>query len=85
MQLNATALQNLEILQTSEGRYEGSLLHHLNYTVTPFGFRLFRRWLVAPLYDAPSITRRLDAVTPAGLGMAWHAAPSAVASTWVQT
>merc|ERR1719253_2061719 len=34
----------------------------MNHTSTSFGFRLLRRWLCSPLYEAARVQRRLDAV-----------------------
>ncbi|PFH32037.1 putative DNA mismatch repair protein MSH6-1 [Besnoitia besnoiti] len=60
--LDANALRQLEVLQTQEGSAKNSLFSHLNRTVTPFGCRLLRRWVVAPLRNARELRRRLDAV-----------------------
>ena len=51
----------LEILETTEGSYRGSLLEFLNKTTTPFGFRLLKQWLCSPLYEAKSIRSRQEA------------------------
>jgi DNA mismatch repair protein MSH6 len=37
-------------------------LHYLDHTVTPFGKRLFRKWLCHPLMDINAISDRQDAV-----------------------
>jgi DNA mismatch repair protein MSH6 len=52
----------LEILENQRGEKEGSLLNFLDYCSTPFGKRLLRRWIVAPLMDVSQINRRLDAI-----------------------
>lgn len=62
MVLDATALGSLEILETLEGTYNGSLLCFLDHTSTPFGHRLLRQWVSAPLCDAEQINQRLDVV-----------------------
>jgi len=62
MVLDATALSALEILETLEGSYKGSLLEFLDQTSTPFGSRLLKQWLCAPLYDVNDIGQRQDAV-----------------------
>jgi len=54
-------IANLEILQSSEGSVEGSLLFVLDKCVTPAGKRLLRQWLVAPLCQVKAINNRLDA------------------------
>ena len=65
MTLDSQALQHLEVLEVA-GRaknvHEGSLLHYIDRTLTPFGKRELKRWLCAPLYDIGDINRRLDAV-----------------------
>ncbi len=71
--LDAAALQSLEILHTGveQGSKEagkvkeaevGSLFYFINYTRTPFGKRLLRRWICSPLTDIKAINERLDAV-----------------------
>ena len=62
MVLDAPALRNLEILETSEGEFKNSLLDFLNHTSTKFGFRLFKRWLCSPLICTKDINNRLDCV-----------------------
>jgi len=62
MVLDATALSALEMLETLEGTYKGSLLHFLDHTSTPFGCRLLKQWLCAPLCDAAEIRKRQDSV-----------------------
>jgi len=54
---------NLEIFdnyQSSES--QANLFKTLNYTKTPMGGRLLKKWLGQPLIDCTSITRRLNAV-----------------------
>ena len=63
MVLDATTLSNLEMLaNSSEGSSEGTLLEALDHCVTPFGRRLFKQWLCAPLCNVDAINARLDAV-----------------------
>jgi len=62
MVLDATALSALEVLETLEGTYKGSLLEFLDHTTMPIGFRLFKQWLCAPLYEAAEIRERQDVV-----------------------
>ncbi len=62
MILDATALDNLEILRRTDGKYEGSLLHFVDKTSTAFGYRLLKKWLVAPLMDVKEIKKRQDIV-----------------------
>ncbi|EJD51320.1 DNA mismatch repair protein Msh6 [Auricularia subglabra TFB-10046 SS5] len=60
--LDGQTLAHLEVLSNSDGTAEGSLLDLLGRCVTPFGKRLFRMWLCAPLREAATINDRLDAV-----------------------
>ncbi|CAJ1446347.1 unnamed protein product [Effrenium voratum] len=62
MVLDATALSALEVVETLEGRYDGSLLSFLDHTSTPFGCRLLRQWVCAPLYELDDIQQRQEAV-----------------------
>ena len=61
--LDANALKNLEIIRNlREGSKKDTLFAVLDYTQTPLGNRLLRRWLESPLVDIMAINRRLDAV-----------------------
>ena len=60
--LDAKSLMHLHVLQNDEGSEAGTLHQLLNRCVTPFGRRLFRRWLAAPLCERAAIEARLDAV-----------------------
>ena len=65
MTMDSQALQHLEILEVqgrTKNMVEGSLLHFLDRTKTPFGKREMKRWLCAPLYDIEDITNRQDAI-----------------------
>lgn len=63
MVLDGVTLANLEILQnTSTGGMEGTLLERLDTCCTPFGKRLLKQWLCAPLCNPVSIKDRLDAI-----------------------
>ncbi|XP_028846000.1 DNA mismatch repair protein Msh6 [Denticeps clupeoides] len=63
MVLDGVTLANLEILQNaSTGGMEGTLLERLDTCCTPFGKRLLKQWLCAPLCNPSSITDRLDAL-----------------------
>ncbi|GKU89340.1 hypothetical protein SLEP1_g3490 [Rubroshorea leprosula] len=64
MTLSANALQQLEVLRNnSNGSESGSLLHIMNYTLTIYGSRLLRHWVIHPLCDRNKISARLDAVS----------------------
>lgn len=62
MRVDETAQAHLEIVRSSSGAREGSLLDVIDETVTGAGARLLRRRLLQPLLDVPSIRRRLDEV-----------------------
>ncbi|KAJ0005073.1 hypothetical protein NQD34_011287 [Periophthalmus magnuspinnatus] len=62
MVLDGVTLANLEIFQNGSGGTEGTLLERLDTCSTPFGKRLLKQWLCAPLCNAKSIRDRLDAV-----------------------
>lgn len=62
MVLDGVTLANLEIFQNGSGGTEGTLLQRLDTCSTPFGKRLLKQWLCAPLCNPTSIRDRLDAV-----------------------
>ncbi|XP_071337062.1 DNA mismatch repair protein Msh6 isoform X2 [Trachinotus anak] len=62
MVLDGVTLANLEIFQNGSGGSEGTLLERLDTCSTPFGKRLLKQWLCAPLCNPTSIRDRLDAV-----------------------
>jgi DNA mismatch repair protein MSH6 len=62
MVLDATALSALEVVETLEGTYKGSLLHFLDNTSTGSGYRLLKQWVCAPLYDASEIRSRQEVI-----------------------
>ena len=62
MVLDSQALQHLEIVESSTGEKEGSLLSFVNHCMTPFGKRELKRWLLAPLTEVRFINQRQDAV-----------------------
>ncbi|KAB5584913.1 muts domain V-domain-containing protein [Coniochaeta sp. 2T2.1] len=61
--LDGQTLMNLEIFtNTANGSSEGTLFGLLNRCTTPFGKRLFRRWVCHPLCNIRKLNERLDAV-----------------------
>ncbi|XP_069811021.1 DNA mismatch repair protein Msh6 [Dendropsophus ebraccatus] len=63
MVLDGVTLTNLEILQNgTNGSMEGTLLEKMDTCFTPFGKRLLKQWLCAPLCNPFSINDRLNAV-----------------------
>ncbi|HEY3117617.1 MAG TPA: DNA mismatch repair protein MutS, partial [Chloroflexota bacterium] len=62
MVLDPITRDHLELVRTSRGRKEGSLLHALDRTRTAMGARLLAQWLGHPLLDRAAIEARLDVV-----------------------
>lgn len=62
MVVDGVTLANLEIFQNGSGGAEGTLLERLDTCSTPFGKRLLKQWLCAPLCNPSSIKDRLDAL-----------------------
>ena len=61
--LDTTAIRNLEVIRNlRDGSKRGTLFAALDFTKTPLGARLLRRWLESPLVEINAINRRLDAV-----------------------
>ncbi|KAK1760121.1 muts domain V-domain-containing protein [Echria macrotheca] len=61
--LDGQSLINLEVFtNTANGGPEGTLFSLLNRCITPFGKRLFRKWVCHPLCNIQKINERLDAV-----------------------
>jgi DNA mismatch repair protein MutS len=61
--LDEVTRRSLELTRTlREGERSGSLLSHLDRTVTPMGARLLQEWLINPLAERRGIEARLDAV-----------------------
>ena len=62
LKLDDATIRNLELVRTTEGSREGSLLSVLDLSKTGMGARLLRSWLLRPLLQLPEIEARLDAV-----------------------
>lgn len=63
MMLFGETLLNLEILKNRiEGSTRGTLLEHISHCVTPFGKRLFKKWILHPLRSVKAIEERLNAI-----------------------
>ena len=61
--LDANTLRNLEVVRNlRDGSKKDTLFAVLDYTKTPLGNRLLKRWLENPLIDIAAINRRLEAV-----------------------
>jgi DNA mismatch repair protein MutS len=63
MTLDAVTRRNLELTETLRSQQKvGSLLHILDQTVTPMGFRMLNQWVSKPLLDIDKINDRLDMI-----------------------
>ena len=63
MSLDELTRKNLELSKTNHlYKKKGSLLWFLNYTKTPMGLRLLKKYLSEPLLSKDEIIKRLDAV-----------------------
>jgi len=62
LHLDDTTQLHLEMFRSVRGDKKGTLLSHLDRTVTPMGARRLRTWLAFPLVDVKRIRRRHDAV-----------------------
>jgi DNA mismatch repair protein MutS len=60
--IDEIAQLHLELVVSASGDRHTTLLSVIDQTCTPFGARLLRRWLLAPLRDVVRIRRRLDRV-----------------------
>jgi DNA mismatch repair protein MutS len=54
-------IRNLELMESNVPNGQ-SLASVLDFTVSPMGSRLLKRWIIFPLQDVPKINDRLDAV-----------------------
>ena len=59
--LDGITLCNLDVID-NHGVGEGTLLCRLDHTSTPFGRRLLKEWVAAPLCSPAGIRERQDAV-----------------------
>ena len=62
VRLDGSAISHLEVLRSSSGTTQGSLLGVLDTCSTNGGRRLLRGWLCQPLFDVQQIRMRQDAV-----------------------
>lgn len=63
MNLDSSTRRNLEITETiRKNETKGSLLHVLDYAITPIGKRLLRQWISQPLLNIEDIQIRQKAV-----------------------
>ena len=63
MQLDATAIRNLELVKNMrDGSKKGTLMDVLDFTATSMGARKLRSWIESTLMDVNKITERQNAV-----------------------
>ena len=63
MQLDATAIRNLELVRSmADGSKRGTLLAVLDFTKTSMGARRLRSWIESPLLDIARIHERQEAI-----------------------
>jgi DNA mismatch repair protein MutS len=62
MEVDPQTIRNLEVFQSSLGSTSGSLLSVIDFTRTPMGGRLLKKWLRQPLLDIKELTKRQDAI-----------------------
>ena len=55
-------MEIVECVNDNKRSAEGSLLQWIDHTVTQFGKRMLRKWILSPLVDPEKINERLDAV-----------------------
>jgi DNA mismatch repair protein MutS len=60
--IDSTTLSHLEVVESTQGTREGSLLHEIDRTISAMGGRMLRAWLLRPLVAIEAIRDRLDAV-----------------------
>lgn len=62
MFLDKSTIRNLEIFRKIDGSYEGTLVAAIDYTITPMGGRLLKKFLLFPLKNIDEIMNRLQNV-----------------------
>lgn len=62
LKLDASTVQNLELVRGLDGNKQWTLLATLDLTKTGMGARLLRSWMLRPSLDLSDIEQRLDAV-----------------------
>ena len=62
MEIDANARRTLELITSSSGKSNGSLLSLIDYTSTSMGARLLKKWIEKPSLDMTEINQRLNAV-----------------------
>lgn len=64
MVLDATALNNLDVIESSKSnnKTKGTLLHTVDHCACGMGKRLLRQWICNPLTNPKEIIQRQDAI-----------------------
>lgn len=62
MFLDKSTIRNLEIFKKIDNSYEGSLVSAIDYTITPMGGRLLKKYLLFPLKNIDEINKRLSSI-----------------------
>ncbi len=62
MEIDGSTRKSLELLESSRGDKEGSLISVIDRTKTAGGGRLLAGWVASPLLDITEINRRLDGI-----------------------
>ena len=60
MLLDHATVRSLELVQSSDGERKNSLLDLLDLSQTPMGARRIREWILKPLIDLETISKRLN-------------------------
>ena len=63
LQMDAATRRNLELIETQNGEFKGSLLSTVDRTLTSAGGRELADWIQSPLIDIGAINDRLDGVS----------------------
>jgi len=63
MQLDASAVETLELVRSKSNNRKNTLWGILDYTLTPMGARLLKEWLLHPLLDKEEILFRQNAIS----------------------
>ncbi|KAI8904067.1 muts domain V-domain-containing protein [Gorgonomyces haynaldii] len=60
--LDGQTLINLDVFENADGNDNGTLFKLLDHCRSPFGKRMFKKWMCHPLRSVPAINDRLDAI-----------------------
>ncbi|SHO55371.1 DNA mismatch repair protein MutS [Vibrio quintilis] len=60
--MDASTRKNLELTQNLSGGTDNTLADILDYSATPMGSRMLKRWIHQPMREAETLNNRLDAI-----------------------